>query len=121
MLGCLSEQCIQSQQVWCRNVNSEFFKQGWVDIMYAVQDVYSEWSIIFFVLVVFLGPIFTIQLFLVVITSKFNEVKEHLKKEAREADENLAVEKCRETTKEIPLEKVHIRIFLNQEIAWFKS
>jgi hypothetical protein len=48
-------------------------------------------------------------------------VKEHLKKEAREADENLAVEKCRETTKEIPLEKVHIRIFLNQEIAWFKS
>ena len=51
--------------------------------MYAVQDVYSEWSIIFFVLVVFLGPIFTIQLFLVVITSKFNEVKEHLKKERR--------------------------------------
>jgi hypothetical protein len=47
--------------------------------MYMVQDAYHPAVFIYFVILVFLGPIFAIQLFLVVISTKFAETKESLR------------------------------------------
>uniref|UniRef100_A0A7S0VSM7 EF-hand domain-containing protein n=1 Tax=Hemiselmis tepida TaxID=464990 RepID=A0A7S0VSM7_9CRYP len=55
--------------------------EGWNDIMYAVQDVAGYWSFVYFVVLVFVGPIFGIQLFLVVISNKFAETKAATKAE----------------------------------------
>ena len=49
--------------------------EGWNDIMYDVQDVTGYWSFLYFVVLVFVGPIFGIQLFLVVISNKYTETK----------------------------------------------
>jgi hypothetical protein len=53
--------------------------EGWTDIMYMMQDVASEYVFIYFVILIFVGPIFAIQLFLVVISNKFAQTKESLK------------------------------------------
>lgn len=49
------------------------------DMMYQVQDAYSVTMCLYFVILIFLGPIFAVQLFLVVISTKFAETKESLK------------------------------------------
>uniref|UniRef100_A0A7S1GW80 EF-hand domain-containing protein n=1 Tax=Hemiselmis andersenii TaxID=464988 RepID=A0A7S1GW80_HEMAN len=53
--------------------------EGWNDMMYAIQDTYHPLMCLYFVLLIFLGPIFAVQLFLVVISTKFAETKESLK------------------------------------------
>ncbi len=53
--------------------------EGWTDIMYMLQDSASEYVFVYFVLLIFVGPIFAIQLFLVVISNKFAQTKESLK------------------------------------------
>jgi len=49
--------------------------EGWTTTMYMLQDTTSFWVVIYFIVVIFVGPIFTIQLFLVVISNKFAETK----------------------------------------------
>ncbi len=49
---------------------------NWTDLMYSVQDVHSFWVFVYFVTLAFVGPLLCIQLFLVVISSKFTETKE---------------------------------------------
>jgi len=48
-------------------------------MMYNIQDAHSDAMAIYFVILIFLGPIFAVQLFLVVISTKFAETKESLK------------------------------------------
>jgi Ca2+-binding EF-hand superfamily protein len=49
--------------------------EGWSDIMYAVQDGWSPYSYLYFILIILAGPIFALQLFLVVISTKYHTVK----------------------------------------------
>jgi len=53
--------------------------EAWTDIMHRVQDAYSFWVCVYFVLLVIVGPMFAIQLFLAVIATKFSEAKETLR------------------------------------------
>jgi hypothetical protein len=55
-------------------------QQGWTDVLYAVQDAYLFQMWTYFVLLIFIGPIFAVQLFLVVISTKYASVKEDMKK-----------------------------------------
>ena len=50
--------------------------EGWVDIMYLVQDAYSFWVWIYFVVLVVVGSMFAINLTLVVISAQFTSTKE---------------------------------------------
>jgi len=50
--------------------------EGWTVTMYYLQDAYSFWVLLYFIAVLFVGPIFAIQLFLVVISNKFAETKQ---------------------------------------------
>ena len=49
--------------------------EGWSEIMYAVQDSSTPYGYFYFLLIIMLGPIFALQLFLVVISNKYNAVK----------------------------------------------
>ncbi|XP_047738832.1 voltage-dependent T-type calcium channel subunit alpha-1G [Hyalella azteca] len=49
--------------------------EGWVDIMYYVQDGHSFWDWIYFVLLIVIGSFFMINLCLVVIATQFSETK----------------------------------------------
>uniref|UniRef100_A0A2S2PYV7 Voltage-dependent T-type calcium channel subunit alpha-1H n=1 Tax=Sipha flava TaxID=143950 RepID=A0A2S2PYV7_9HEMI len=49
--------------------------EGWVDIMYYVQDAHSFWDWIYFVLLIVIGSFFMINLCLVVIATQFSETK----------------------------------------------
>lgn len=51
-------------------------QQGWTDILYALQSGLSFQVWIYFVILNFIGPYFVIQLFLVVISKKYAEIKE---------------------------------------------
>lgn len=53
--------------------------EGWSEIMYWIQDAYSDWMFLYFVVLIFVGPIFAIQLFLVVISNKYAQTEESLK------------------------------------------
>jgi hypothetical protein len=50
-------------------------QQGWTDVLYAVQDAYLFQMWTYFVLLIFIGPIFAVQLFLVVISTKYAAVR----------------------------------------------
>lgn len=52
--------------------------ESWTTTMYMVQDSTGFWAEIYFILIIFVGPVFTIQLFLVVISNKFGETKRAL-------------------------------------------
>ncbi|XP_074649472.1 voltage-dependent T-type calcium channel subunit alpha-1H-like [Tubulanus polymorphus] len=49
--------------------------EGWVDIMYYVQDAHTFWDWIYFVLLIVIGSFFMINLCLVVIATQFSETK----------------------------------------------
>ena len=49
--------------------------EGWVDIMYLVQDGYSFWVWIYFVVLIIVGSIVAMNLFLIVIATQFGQVK----------------------------------------------
>ncbi|ELU02190.1 hypothetical protein CAPTEDRAFT_89566 [Capitella teleta] len=49
--------------------------EGWVDIMYNVQDAHSFWDWIYFVSLIVIGAFFMINLCLVVIATQFSETK----------------------------------------------
>eukprot|EP00286_Rhodomonas_abbreviata_P000279 CAMPEP_0181291404 /NCGR_PEP_ID=MMETSP1101-20121128/1948_1 /TAXON_ID=46948 /ORGANISM="Rhodomonas abbreviata, Strain Caron Lab Isolate" /LENGTH=1755 /DNA_ID=CAMNT_0023395791 /DNA_START=9 /DNA_END=5276 /DNA_ORIENTATION=- len=53
--------------------------EGWTDLLYDIQDAYHFAVFLYFVVLIFVGPIFAIQLFLVVISTKFAETKESMK------------------------------------------
>jgi len=55
--------------------------EGWADLCYQLQDSNSFWSIVYFLVLVFLGPYFAVQLFLVVLSTAF----ENLTSKARKA------------------------------------
>jgi hypothetical protein len=74
-------------------------QEGWVDVMYVFQDSVSFFAFIYFFVLIFVGPIFAIQLFLVVITNKFNESKQ-----AQELAASVTVTKVEKPKK--PLSKV---------------
>jgi len=67
--------------------------EGWNDIMYAVQDVAGYWSWVYFVVLVFVGPIFGIQLFLVVISNKFAETRSASKAEKEKMEQEAKLKK----------------------------
>jgi len=50
--------------------------EGWTDVLYALQDSLSFQVWIYFVVLICIGPYFVIQLFLVVISKKYAELKE---------------------------------------------
>jgi len=58
------------------NIFQVMTQQGWTDVMYALQSSLSFQVWIYFVVLNFIGPYFVIQLFLVVISKKYAEVKE---------------------------------------------
>jgi len=53
--------------------------EGWYELMNMVQDAYSPALFVYFVVLIFLGPIFAIQLFLVVISTQYADSMEALK------------------------------------------
>ena len=55
--------------------------EGWADLCYQLQDSHSFWNIIYFLGLVFIGPYFAVQLFLVVLSTAF----ENLTAKARKA------------------------------------
>jgi voltage-dependent calcium channel L type alpha-1D len=69
-------------------------QEGWVDVMYMFQDSVSFFAFIYFFVLIFVGPIFAIQLFLVVITNKFNESKQ-----AQELAASVSMAKTKEKPK----------------------
>uniref|UniRef100_A0A671YN60 Calcium channel, voltage-dependent, T type, alpha 1H subunit a n=1 Tax=Sparus aurata TaxID=8175 RepID=A0A671YN60_SPAAU len=50
--------------------------EGWVDIMYYVQDAHSFYNFIYFILLIIVGSFFMINLCLVVIATQFSETKQ---------------------------------------------
>jgi hypothetical protein len=48
---------------------------NWTDLMYRVQDTHSFYIFVYFVLLSVVGPFLSVQLFLVVISTKFTEAK----------------------------------------------
>ncbi|XP_066933924.1 voltage-dependent T-type calcium channel subunit alpha-1H-like isoform X2 [Clytia hemisphaerica] len=60
--------------------------EGWVDIMYYLQDAYSSWVWIYFVALIVLGSYFLTNLCLVVVATQFSETRQResaLMEEAR--------------------------------------
>jgi len=49
--------------------------EGWTVNMYLVEDAFSQFAIMYFVMLIFVGPVFAVQLFLVVISNKFAETR----------------------------------------------
>ena len=49
--------------------------EGWNDAMYGLQDSLSPYCYFYFIAIIVSGPIFALQLFLVVISNKYNSVK----------------------------------------------
>ena len=67
--------------------------EGWSEIMYAVQDSSTPYGYFYFLLIIMLGPIFALQLFLVVISNKYNAVKAaEAEAQSKEAKSRLAKE-----------------------------
>ena len=67
--------------------------EGWSEIMYAVQDSSTPYGYFYFLLIIVLGPIFALQLFLVVISNKYNAVKAaEAEAQSKEAKSRLAKE-----------------------------
>jgi hypothetical protein len=52
--------------------------QGWNHVMYAVMDSFSIWCVLWFLLLILVGPFFALQLFLVVIANRYAEVRVHV-------------------------------------------
>ncbi|XP_019646495.1 PREDICTED: voltage-dependent T-type calcium channel subunit alpha-1H-like isoform X6 [Branchiostoma belcheri] len=50
--------------------------EGWVDIMYYIQDCHSVWNWVYFVILIVIGSFFMINLCLVVIATQFSETKQ---------------------------------------------
>eukprot|EP01062_Namystynia_karyoxenos_P015970 TRINITY_DN1582_c0_g5_i1.p1 TRINITY_DN1582_c0_g5~~TRINITY_DN1582_c0_g5_i1.p1 ORF type:complete len:2356 (+),score=741.40 TRINITY_DN1582_c0_g5_i1:94-7161(+) len=50
--------------------------EGWTDIMYIVQDVHSDFGVVYFVLLVILGSFFVLNLALAVINEEFEQIRE---------------------------------------------
>jgi hypothetical protein len=70
--------------------------EGWNDAMYAVQDSVHPITYLYFLGIIVTGPIFALQLFLVVISNKYNLVKaeEAAEKERTEAASKEEEEKA---------------------------
>lgn len=49
--------------------------EGWNDVMYALQDSVHPMTYLYFLSIIIVGPIFALQLFLVVISNKYNSIK----------------------------------------------
>jgi hypothetical protein len=49
--------------------------EGWADLSYQLQDALGFWNVIYFVVLVWLGPYFAVQLFLVVLSSNFEQLQ----------------------------------------------
>jgi hypothetical protein len=64
------------------NIFQIMTQQGWTDILYAIQASSSFHVWIYFVLLNFIGPYFVIQLFLVVISKRYADMKEGATEEA---------------------------------------
>jgi hypothetical protein len=48
-------------------------QEGWADIMYALQDTLSGWVWVYFVALIIIGPWLALNLFLVVISTQYDE------------------------------------------------
>jgi hypothetical protein len=45
--------------------------EGWTDVLYPIQDAYSRYMFVYFMLLILIGPVFAVQLFLVVIAKTY--------------------------------------------------
>lgn len=61
--------------------------EGWVEVMYAVQDAFSFYVFVYFIFLVFLGGLLAMNLFLVVIATQFGACKEEERQKMREEEE----------------------------------
>lgn len=50
--------------------------EGWTELMYYVMQVFNQFAAIYFILIVFVGSFFVMNMMLAVIKSKFTEVHE---------------------------------------------
>ena len=84
-------------------------QEGWADIMYALQDTLTGWAWVYFIVLIVLGPWLALNLFLVVISTQYDENAEKLRREnehkrqeaeelelARLAQLEIAVAECAE-------------------------
>ena len=53
--------------------------EGWVDIMYYIQDAFSFWSFIYFFCLVLLGSYFAVKLCLVIIAAQFQITRSQMR------------------------------------------
>jgi Ca2+-dependent lipid-binding protein len=63
-------------------------QEDWTELMYAIWDAYTIWMWPYFILLNALGPMFAIQLFIVVVANKYQQVK-HAQNEAENAATQL--------------------------------
>jgi hypothetical protein len=61
--------------------------EGWADLCYQIQDSVGYWHWMYFVLLIMIGPMFALQLFLVVIATRHAELTAEAKHEETDADE----------------------------------
>ena len=63
--------------------------EGWSDLMVQYQRVYTYFSFMYFVPLVFIGAFFLLNLTLAVINTSFNDAQERIKKKKAEAEAEL--------------------------------
>ena len=54
-------------------------QEGWADIMYALMDTISGWVWVYFIMLIIIGPWLALNLFLVVISTQYDENASRLK------------------------------------------
>jgi hypothetical protein len=84
-------------------------QQKWSDIMYYVWDSFSFWSWPYFILLNLVGPMFAIQLFLVVVANKYADAKQK-QAEAENAAVSLYEVKVGIVTANLPRGKANVSV-----------
>lgn len=66
--------------------------EGWADLCYQLQDSNSFWNVFYFLVLVVLGPYFAVQLFLVVLSTAFEELTSKARKVLSKSHSNFLLE-----------------------------
>ena len=75
--------------------------EGWADLCYEIQDSVGYWHWMYFVLLIMVGPMFALQLFLVVIATRHAELTAEAKIEEAQSDE-LPMDEVADSNKVAP-------------------
>ena len=95
-------------------------REGWTDILYMVQDAYSFWVWIYFIILIMVGSLVAMNLFLVVIATQFGVIKQQelaVMREEQEAEAALRAEDPYELTWREKLSYCWIRMTTGQIAA----